>query len=175
MIAAVRGYAMFPAAESEPAVVVRAATLDDVPQIATLVARFVASGDLLPRSPDAIRLSIDTWVVALLDDAIVGIGSLLVYTPQLAEVRSLAVLPSAQGYGLGRQIVDLLSEMADERHIQTLFALTRAVPFFERLGFAITEKERFPEKIWHACRLCPIQDRCDEVAVVKYLRGTEAA
>lgn len=156
-----------------PLVEIRPATLNDVPEIAALVARFVASGDLLPRSADAIRMTIDTWVVGVLDGAIVAIGSLLVYTSGLAEVRSLAVLPEAQGYGFGRGIVDALTAQGRARGIPTLFALTRAVRFFERLGYTVTEKENFPEKIWHACRLCPVQDNCDETAVVRHLAPLE--
>ncbi len=147
-------------------VVIRSATLADVPAISGLVDHFVTTGDLLPRSAEAIALSIDDWVLGELDGELVGIGSLLVYTPVLAEVRSLAVMDKAQGTGIGRKIVTTLIEIARTRDIPTLFALTRAVPFFTRLGFAITDKENFPEKIWHACRLCPIQENCDETAVV---------
>jgi amino-acid N-acetyltransferase len=146
--------------------VIRSATLDDVDAIATLVRQFVVTGDLLPRSAESIQLTINDWIIGLLDGELVGIGSLLVYTPVLAEVRSLAVLGKAQGTGIGRSIVTTLIDMGKARHIPTIFALTRAVRFFEKLGFTVTEKENFPEKIWHACRLCPIQDNCDEVAVV---------
>lgn len=145
---------------------IRNATLNDVDVIAALVVQFVATGDLLPRSAESIRLTIDDWVLATLDNEIVGIGSLLQFTPILAEVRSLAVLDSAQGFGFGRKIVAALVEMARGRSIPTVFALTRAVPFFIKCGFIVTEKENFPEKIWHACRFCPIQDNCDEIAVV---------
>ena len=144
----------------------RPATIDDLDEIVALVVEFAKRGDLLPRSAESIRLTIDDWVLALLDDEIVGIGSLLQYTPILAEVRSLAVSDSAQGFGFGRKIVNALVEMARGRNIPTVFALTRAVPFFLKCGFTVTEKENFPEKIWHACRLCPIQDNCDEIAVV---------
>ncbi len=151
---------------------IRSATLADVPAIAELVAQFVVTGDLLPRSSESIQLTINDWVVGILDGEMVGIGSLLVYTPVLAEVRSLAVLGKAQGTGIGRNIVTTLIEMGKSRQIPTLFALTRAVRFFEKLGFTVTDKENFPEKIWHACRLCPIQDNCDEIAVVLPLEAT---
>ncbi|MGB1252516.1 MAG: GNAT family N-acetyltransferase [Candidatus Promineifilaceae bacterium] len=149
-----------------PIASLRAATLDDVETIAALVEQFVQTGDLLPRSAESIRLTINDWVVALLDDDIVGIGSLLQYTAILVEVRSLAVLDSAQGFGFGRKIVNELVEMARGRNVPTVFALTRAVPFFIKCGFTVTEKENFPEKIWHVCRICPIRDNCDEIAVV---------
>ena len=160
---------------NEKRVEIRRAVLSDVEAIAVLVERFVESGDLLPRSAEQIAQTIDTWVIGLLDGELVGIGSLLQYTPILAEVRSLAVLEKAQGTGIGRKITNHIIEMATAEHIPTLFALTRAVPFFEKQGFTVTEKERFPEKIWHACRLCPIQDNCDEIAVVLPLNNIEVA
>jgi N-acetylglutamate synthase-like GNAT family acetyltransferase len=150
---------------------IRAADQADLPALMALIDEFVRRGDILPRSAEAVALSLPNWVVAELDGALVGMGSLLVYSPRLAEVRSLAVSDVAQGLGIGRKIVESLTDLAAIRleygPATRLFALTRAVPFFQRLGFAITEKEEFPEKIWHACRVCPIQDHCDEIAVVK--------
>lgn len=151
---------------SGPRADVRPATVADVPGIMRLVDEFVRRGDILPRSADSVRLSIHDWVIATLDDEVVGMGSLLVYSALLAEVRSLAVAEAAQGYGFGRKITEALLDMARDYHIPTVFALTRAVPFFAKLGFVVTDKEMFPQKIWRACRLCPIQDRCDETAVV---------
>lgn len=149
--------------------IVRPATVDDVAGIMALVNEFVQRGDILPRSEVAVRMSINDWVIATLDDEVVGMGSLLVYSAVLAEIRSLAVSQAAQGYGFGRKIMQALLDMAADYHIPTVFALTRVVPFFERMGFTVTEKEAFPEKIWRACRLCPIQDNCDEIAVVRKL------
>jgi amino-acid N-acetyltransferase len=146
--------------------VVRAATVDDVPGIMALVDEFVRRGDILPRTEASVRLSIHDWVVATLDDEVVGMGSLLFYSVLLAEVRSLAVAERAQGYGFGRKITTALLDMARDYRTPTVFALTRAVPFFERMGFTVTQKENFPEKIWRACQLCPIRDNCDEIAVV---------
>ena len=87
-------------------------------------------------------------------------------SPVLVEVRSLAVLPAYRSYGVGGLLVHGLVAQARERGIPTVFALTRAVPFFERLGFVVTDKERFPEKVWTDCAVCPLQQCCDETAVV---------
>ena len=59
------------------------------------------------------------------------------------------------------------------RGIPTLFALTRAVPFFEKMGFSITEKERFPQKVWNDCNICPLKEMCDETAMVLELVVTQ--
>jgi amino-acid N-acetyltransferase len=147
-------------------VMVRRADEADVPAIVRIVAENVRQGHLLPRSAENIRASLPTWLVAELDGEVVGIASLLEMTPVLAEVRSLAVLPAFRSYGAGAALVRGLIAEARRRRYPTLFALTRAVGFFEKLGFTVTGQERFPEKVWRDCVLCPLQQRCDETAVV---------
>ena len=149
--------------------IIRQATERDVQAIADVVTANARHGQLLPRSAENIRQSLPNWLVAEVDGVVVGIGSLLEMSPTLVEVRSLAVLPAYRSYGVGGLLVRGLVARARERGIPTVFALTRAVPFFERLGFVVTAKERFPEKVWTACVVCPLQQRCDETAVVMEL------
>ncbi len=146
---------------------IRRASLADAPTIADLVSLGEYEGQLLPRSLDFIRASIDDWVVAEDHENIVGAGSLLEMSPVLSEVRSLVVAPAYRQNGIGAKIVDALVDEACTRGIPTIFALTRAVPFFEKMGFTMTEKENFPEKVWRDCAICPVRNACDEVAVVK--------
>ncbi|MFV1859578.1 MAG: GNAT family N-acetyltransferase [Anaerolineales bacterium] len=150
---------------------VRRAGPHDVPEIAALVASYAKRGELLPRTRGEIALSLDDWVVAVQGDAVQGCGSLVRYTPTLSEVRSLAVSAGAKQNGLGLAIGQALIDEARDRGIATLFALTRATGFFQKLGFELSLAPRFPEKVWRDCRMCPILDRCDEVAVVMYLNG----
>jgi amino-acid N-acetyltransferase len=145
---------------------VRPAADADVQAIADIVNQHARQGHLLPRSAENIRQSLPNWLVAEVDGVIVGIGSLLEMSPTLVEVRSLAVLPAYRSLGVGGLLVAALVERARERGIPTVFALTRAVPFFERLGFVVTATERFPEKVWKDCVVCPLRERCDETAVV---------
>jgi amino-acid N-acetyltransferase len=147
-------------------VIVRAATEADIDAIVAVVNENVRQGHLLPRTPENIRASLNTWLVAEVDGQVVGIGSLLKMSDVLVEVRSLAVLPAFRSYGVGAKIVQGLVEEARLRGFPTVFALTRAVRFFEKLGFTVTDKERFPEKVWRDCAICPLQHACDETAVV---------
>jgi amino-acid N-acetyltransferase len=147
--------------------IIRKAALNDAPQIATLVNLGEREGQLLPRSLDSIRASIGDWIVIEQEDRIIGCGSLVEMGPTLSEVRSLAVAPKFRKHGLGSLLVNALLDDARERGIPTVFALTRAVPFFEKLGFQVTVKEDFPEKVWRDCVSCPVQNACDEVAVVR--------
>ncbi len=144
---------------------IRKAKLSDSEQIAELVDFYYRRGDLLPRSLDEIYESIRNWIVAEENGQVVGCGSLVIMGRDLAEVRSLAIRSDQQGKGLGQQIVARLVEEARELGITTLFALTRAVPFFQKMGFHVTERERFPRKIWKDCVKCPVFTTCDEVTV----------
>jgi amino-acid N-acetyltransferase len=172
MIVRVAEAQIYIAATLTGAPTVRPAAEADVPAIVEVVNENARLGHLLPRSAENIRASLPNWLVAEVEGRVVGIGSLLAMSPTLVEVRSLAVLPSYRRYGVGALIVRALIEQARARGIPTVFALTRAVGFFERLGFVATSRERFPEKVWKDCVICPLQHACDETAVV-YELGRE--
>lgn len=146
--------------------IIQSASLEDAQAIAELVNLGEREGQLLPRSLDSIRASIRDWVVAKESTRVIGCGSLIEMSPVLSEIRSLYVNPAARKNGIGAEIVQALFQLAREREIPTVFALTRAVPFFEKLGFQNTVKEDFPEKVWRDCMICPVRHACDEVAVV---------
>jgi amino-acid N-acetyltransferase len=154
------------AAPREAVVLIRQADEADIADIVAIVAENVRQGHLLPRSAENIRASLSTWLVAEVGGRVVGIASLLVMSPVLAEVRSLAVLPSYRALGVGAAMVRGVVDAARAQGFPTVFALTRAVGFFLKLGFTVTEKDRFPEKVWRDCVVCPLQHACDETAVV---------
>jgi amino-acid N-acetyltransferase len=155
---------------TRPALDIRAASLADVPGLERLMAPFIATGDLLPRSNYDLCRHIKEYVVAVADDGtVIGCGSLKVYSQTLGEVAGLAVADGWQGSGLGRAIVAALLQDAERLGLAETFALTRKPAFFDRLGFARTEKTRFPLKVWADCARCPRQSCCDEIAVTKAL------
>lgn len=145
---------------------IRAATLADVSQMEALMAPFVVTGDLLPRSNYDLCRHIREYVVACAaDGALVATGSLKLYSRELAEVAGLAVRADYQGGGLGRMIIEALLADARELGLREMFALTRQPAFFLRLGFQPAEKAQFPVKVWADCARCPRQSCCDEIAV----------
>jgi amino-acid N-acetyltransferase len=151
-------------------ITIRRAIPDDVTGIGTLVNLHALKGDVLPRSIQSIYDTIDDWFVAEAGGEVLGCVSLLFYTPELYEVRSLAIQERYQGLGIGRRLMKALIEEAGRRSIPTLFALTRVVGFFERFGFTVTTKYRFPQKVWRDCQQCPLLLNCDETAVVLRLK-----
>jgi N-acetylglutamate synthase-like GNAT family acetyltransferase len=146
--------------------VIRAASLADVAGMEVLMAPFVATGDLLPRSNYDLCRHIKEYVVAeAADGAIVATGGLKIYSTALAEIAGLAVRDDQQGLGLGRALVETLIADARALGLREVFGLTRKEEFFVRLGFRVAAKEQFPLKVWADCARCPRQNACDEVAV----------
>ena len=150
----------------QPETTLRPATLADVAGMEQLMAPFVATGDLLPRSNYDLCRHIKEYMIAVAPDgAIVGTGSLKVYSTTLAEIAGLAVRDDQQGRGVGKALVEALLADARALGLHEVFGLTRKPLFFMRLGFRVAEKEQFPLKVWADCARCPRQQACDEVAV----------
>ena len=162
------GLSIKPRRAPQPEATLRPATLADVAAMEVLMAPFVATGDLLPRSNYDLCRHIKEYVVALApppDGGIVGTGSLKVYSTELAEIAGLAVRDDQQGRGVGKALVEALLVDARALGLNEVFGLTRKPLFFMRLGFRVAEKEQFPLKVWADCARCPRQHACDEVAV----------
>lgn len=117
----------------------RKAVASDAAAICTLIDRYVASGTLLPRSEKFIAMYAHNFIVAVDDDgdggAVTGCVHLDEYSPSLAELRSLAVSPEAQGGGVGRALVDATEKLARARGYVTLFAVSNDAEFFQKFGF----------------------------------------
>lgn len=121
---------------------VRSAAAADVEAILALIDLNVPSGELLPRTADFVMLNADHFLVAERDGRVVGCVHLDEYAPSLAEVRSLAVSPDAQGAGVGVALVEALERLARVRGYTTLFAVSNSGDFFRRRGY---EERHIPE------------------------------
>jgi hypothetical protein len=75
-------------------------------------------------------------------------------------------------YGLTEHARDVVRG-ADARMsgIDELFALTLTAGFFESVGYVVTERARYPEKIRRDCASCPRRFGCNEVCVARMLRA----
>lgn len=145
---------------------IRPATASDAPAISALVNHFAAQNVMLPRSEERVRATLPDYVVAEDTGRLVGCGSLANLTPQLAEIRALAVAPDYHGLGLGARLVAALLEMAQAREVPQVCALTLRPDFFRRQGFQVIDRWHLAPKIWGECIHCPKYHRCDEVAVL---------
>ena len=107
----------------------------DAPAIRALIDLYVADGTLLPRTDEFIAAHADHFVVAVRGGRVVGCAHLDEYAPSLAELRSLAVAPDAQGMGVGRALVAAVEELARRRGYGTVFAVSNDEEFFRKYGF----------------------------------------
>lgn len=154
---------------------IRPATVRDVPAIAALIATFAQRGKMLFRSHAELYEALRDFQVAEIEGRIAGICALEIVWADLAEVRSLAVEPLVQGKGVGKALVRGVMEEALRLQIHRVFALTYEQVFFEKLGFQVVDKSALPLKVWSGCIKCPKRDGCDEIAVVKTIMEGAAA
>ncbi|HRJ45483.1 MAG: GNAT family N-acetyltransferase [Caldilineaceae bacterium] len=156
------------------AVAIRQAYSEDIPELVEMINGFAARNLMLPRTPEAVMKTLPDWLVAVERDEsgaelLLGCGSLVALTPELAEVRSLAVHERGQGKGVGSLVVENLVALAKAREFSQICALTLREEFFQRLGFEIVDRWSISPKLWQECIYCPKFHRCDEVAVIKHL------
>ncbi len=118
--------------------VIRPATLTDVADLDRFLAPFIEQGRLLPRTIDELEDLTDDGFLAIVEGRIVGFAALEVYSPKLAEIRSLAVDPQFRRHGIGRGLVQACIDRAKERHIFEILAVTSSEEFFQRCGFDFT-------------------------------------
>ena len=131
-------WAMFKYLRESTPTMIRKATPDDTSTLEEIITSFVERGDVLPRTLTELNSLIDTCFVAEIDGEIVGTAILEVYSWKLAEIRSLCVLPSAQGKGFGHALIEACVELARERGILEVMAITRAEGVFMKSGFDYT-------------------------------------
>ncbi len=151
-------------------ITMRPAQPGDVDGIATLINEFAAQGLMLPKTPDAIALALDDFVVGADEHGrVLACGALREYSPSLAEVSSLAVSGHAHGRGLGRRVVAEVERLARMRGIGEVFALTLAPEFFNAVGYSIVDRSLYPEKIRRDCTGCARRFGCVEITVQRSL------
>jgi amino-acid N-acetyltransferase len=118
---------------------IRKAIPQDIPELETFIAQFVAQGDVLPRTLDELESLITNCFVAEDDDGkIAGTAILEIYSYKMAEIRSLCVSPTVQGRGVGRDLVNACLQLAQEKNVLEVMAITRSEEFFRACGFDYT-------------------------------------
>lgn len=150
-----------------PLVYVRKARIEDVRAIHALLMDCSKQGLLLPRSFNQLYNHLRDFFVLAQDGggAILGCCALSIAWENLAEVRSLAIVPELRGQGWGRRLAEACLSDAVTLGIYRVFTLTYQTHFFERLGFEVVSKDKLPQKVWADCLHCPKFPDCDEIAM----------
>ncbi|NRA62631.1 MAG: argininosuccinate lyase [Psychrobium sp.] len=144
---------------------VRHAKLSDVDAITKIVGHWAEVGETLPRSRFDVLNSILDFSVAVHEDKVIGCASLYIYGTGLAEIRSVGIDVSSQGFGQGKALINHMLQRAQELELARVIVLTRVPGFFEKHGFVEVKKETLPEKVIKDCEGCPKLLHCDEIAM----------
>ena len=143
-------------------------TLKEIDEMIALVAPEVDKGIILPRSAEEMANTIRSYYVAKEKGEIIGFCALYIYSPILAEVRSLIVREDFRSQGVGKSLVALLLQEGKNLGIKEVLVLTYQESFFKSLGFNVIEKEEIPNpKIWTDCIKCKHFPKCNEIALLK--------
>jgi amino-acid N-acetyltransferase len=146
---------------------VRPAKVGDADAICELINYYAERGRMLHRSLESVYNALRDFLVAQdADGRFLGCTAVSLFWADLAEVKSLAVLPQEQDQGVGSAL--LQAAIADARRlgVKRLFALTYEKDFFVRHGFEVIDRRDLPEKVWRECISCPKADACDETALM---------
>jgi amino-acid N-acetyltransferase len=141
----------------------------DPSQAATLHALIMANledGHLLPRTLEELVVRAERFAIVSRGKKIVGCAELAPLSPQVAEVRSLAVEAEERGKGIGTRLVDELRQRAHREGFDKLCAFTHTPGYFSQMGFSIVPHLWMPEKIFTDCVKCPLFRRCGQYAMV---------
>ena len=116
-------------------VVIRSAKTGDVKKIREIVDAYSDQRRLLSKETVTLFEAVQEFVVAEVDGEVVGCGALHVLWEDLAEVRTVAVIESMHGQGVGHKILDQVLKNAKEIGVKKVFCLTFETKFFGAHGF----------------------------------------
>ena len=160
-----------------------------------LVQEEVEKGLILPRSLEEMAKNIRSYVIATTQaqgginggenevegiasekitagknqgEKIIGFCALHIYTPTLAEIRSLVVAEGYRHRGIAQNLVAKNIDEGLALGLREFLVLTYRPNLFKILGFEEIEKDKIPNhKIWADCIACKHFPTCQEIALLK--------
>jgi amino-acid N-acetyltransferase len=120
---------------------IRKATKNDIAGIVSLISENLDT--LLPRDYAEVERLLDGFFVLIDNGNVVGCSCLEVYSPKIAEIRSVAVHPTKRGNGLGRKLVEAAINEARIKQIHEIMVVTSNLKFFENLNFSTCLNEKY--------------------------------
>ncbi len=118
-----------------PTVEFRRGTDRDVEGVNNFLRPFVNQRKLLRRTQTEMELLVPSGYIAEVNGNIVGFAAVEIYSRKLAEIQCLAVEPNFQGHGIGSELVRNCVELARQRGVLEVLAISSSDSFLQKLGF----------------------------------------
>ena len=150
---------------------IRKASIPDIKPIHGLLQEYGKKEELLARPLSELYDHIRDFSVYM-DESnhqLIGCCALQFCWEDLAEIRSLAVLPEHLGKNIGTKLAETVLQEAKSFNVKKVFTLTYKPDFFTQFGFIQIERSDLPLKIWGDCIICIKFPDCDEIAMMKEL------
>jgi amino-acid N-acetyltransferase len=150
---------------------IRKASIKDVKAIHELLQEYGKKEELLARPLSELYDHVRDFSVYMDENnkRMIGCCAMQFCWEDLAEIRSLAVLPEHIGKNIGKKLVETVLEEARSFNVKKVFTLTYKPDFFKQFGFVQIERSDLPLKIWTDCVICIKFPDCDEIAMMKKL------
>ena len=150
---------------------IRKASIKDVKAIHELLVEYGKKEELLARPLSELYDHVRDFSVYMDEDnkQMIGCCAMQFCWEDLAEIRSLAVLPEHIGKNIGTKLVETVLEEAKSFSVKKVFTLTYKPDFFKQFGFVQIKRSDLPLKIWTDCIICIKFPDCDEIAMMKKL------
>ena len=148
---------------------IRKASIKDVKAIHELLIEYGKKEELLARPLSELYDHVRDFSVYMDENnkQMIGCCAMQFCWEDLAEIRSLAVLPEHIGKNIGKKLVETVLEEAKSFNVKKVFTLTYKPDFFKQFGFVQIERSDLPLKIWTDCVICIKFPDCDEIAMMK--------
>ena len=150
---------------------IRKANIKDVKAIHGLLQEYGKKEELLARPLSELYDHVRDFSVYM-DESntqMIGCCAMQFCWEDLAEIRSLAVLPEHLGKNIGTRLVETVLQEAKSFNVKKVFTLTYKPEFFKQFGFHQIERSDLPLIIWTVCVNSIKFPDCDEIAMMKRL------
>ncbi|NOY53218.1 MAG: N-acetyltransferase [Deltaproteobacteria bacterium] len=152
--------------ETKESFLFRKAQPGDVSALQKLINQSAQDGEMLSRSLSELYDNIRDFHVCIAGKQVVGVCALHIVWEDLAEVKSLAVLPNFRQQGIGSRLARACLKEAEALKVGRVFTLTDKEGFFMKIGFKKADKNVLPQKVWGECVKCFKFPDCNEVAMI---------
>lgn len=123
---------------------IRQAVEGDLPAVFELLRPFVEQRKVLRRTRVETAAMLLTGFVAECAGQMIGFSAVEIYSKKLAEIQCLTVNPTHQGKGVGGVLVKHCVELARQRGVMEVMAISASEKFLTDLGFdyALPDQKR---------------------------------